>query len=239
MNLRRELQFAILTLAVFNLTLAFVAIGLFMRMGPAIEQILKENVVSLAAAEETLSVFAKSGGMPLSGEARRHVQTALLSAEINVTEVAERPLLERLKKESTSAFEEAGEARQRFVGDVDALIVINREAMHRANSQAQRLGRAGAWAAVLLGIVAFGTSLLVLARLQRRLVSPVVELHQVLVDARAGQRFRRCNAIVDAPHELWDAAQAINLFLDERLGARRSTEESSRLTPLTESKTRT
>lgn len=222
MNLRRELQITILTLALLNLTLAFGAIGLFMRMGPAIERILEENVVSLVAAEEMLSEFAQAGGIPLSEEAKKNVQTALISAERNVTEDAERPLLERLKRDRAAASELDGEARQRFVGDLGTLIAINRDAMHRVDIQAQRLGRAGAWAAVLIGIIAFSTSLLVLARLQRRLVRPLVELHQVLEDARAGERFRRCGAVVDAPHELLDVTRAVNHLLDERFGEKRS-----------------
>lgn len=221
MDLRRELQIIVLTLALFNLTLAFGAIGLFVRMGPAIERILEENIVSIVAAEEMLSAFANSGGKPLPIEAEAKVEKALASAEGNLTEEAERALLERMRRDGAAAVREDGLVRSRFIDDAARLITINRDAMQRVGRQAQRLGRAGAWAAVLIGLLAFGTSLLVLARLQRRFVRPLVELHRVLEDARTGEKFRRCGSFVDAPRELLDVTQAINALLDERLGAKR------------------
>lgn len=223
MDLRRELQMLVLTLALFNLILAFGAIGLFVRMGPAIERILEENVASLFAAEEMLTEFAKAGGKTLPPQATRKVEAALASALDNITEEAERPILERMKRDRSEAVLSDGTARQQFVSDVESLISINREAMVRVDRKAQRLGRAGAWAAALIGLLGFCTSLLVLARLQRRFVRPLVELHQVLEGARTGERFRRCGSFIDAPQELLDVTREINVLLDERLQTNRHT----------------
>lgn len=49
-----------------NLLFAFACIGLFTRMGPAIERILQENMHSIQAAEEMLFILAGSNGRPIN-----------------------------------------------------------------------------------------------------------------------------------------------------------------------------
>jgi hypothetical protein len=108
MELRRELLLTIGTLVLLNLSLAFGAIGLFVRMGPAIERILQENVYSIIAVEEILTELADAGSAPLPPGARAQVNQALDNAKRNVTEEAERPVLIALKRNLPSAMD--GEA---------------------------------------------------------------------------------------------------------------------------------
>ena len=216
MRLRRELLLTIGALVVLNLTLAFGAIGLLARMAPAIDHILQENVYSIVAAEEVLAALAEAGGDPLSAPAREQVRQALENAKLNVTESEEHQVLASLTAELEGAMSGVADARRRLVGDLRRLILINREAMGKAGEEAGRLGSAGAWAAVLIGFVSFLLSLLVLTRLEKRFVRPLMDLYQVLESARQGNRLRRCQ-LSDAPREVVQVTNLVNKLLDERL----------------------
>lgn len=215
MKLRTELLFYTIGLAALNLLLAFGVIGLFTRMGPAIERILNENMASIEAAEQMLAVFAAHPG-ELPAEARTRVNKALEAARANVTEAEERPVLDRLERNIGAALDGEAEARQVVLADLGALIDINREAMTVVDLEARRLGSAGAWAAVFIGALSFGFSLLVVSLLRRRLLEPLLEIHETLRAAQRGDRFRRCRGF-DAAVELKQAGQALNVLLDERL----------------------
>lgn len=216
MELRRELLFTIGALVALNLFLAFGCIGLFVRMGPAIERILQENVYSLVAAEEILVELAGSNGEPLTGEARTRASEALEKAKKNVTEEDERPVLASLERHLPQAMDGEPEARRRVVADSRQLIRINHVAMTTVDDEARRLGNAGAWSAVLIGFLSFLMSLIVVVRLQNRLVRPLVDLYEVLESVRLGERLRRCR-VSDAPREVVQVTQSVNTLLDERL----------------------
>lgn len=214
MRLRTELLLYTALLAALNLMLAFGAIGLFARMGPAIERILEENVVSIVAAEEILAELAGAPG-ELAPEAAGRIAAAVDRAEANVTEPQEVPVIKAMRRELQAAQSDPA-ARAGLVAQTRALIVINRAAMAGVDREARRLGVAGAWAAVFVGSLTFALSLLIAVQLRRRLLAPLLELHDVLAAARQGDRFRRCRA-QEAPLELRQAAQAVNVLLDERL----------------------
>jgi methyl-accepting chemotaxis protein len=216
MELRRELLLTIGTLVLLNLFLAFGAIGLFVRMGPAIELILQENVYSIVAAEEILAELAETGSTPLTPEARARVGQALDNAKRNVTEEDERPTLTALERALAPAMGGEPEGRRQAVASARQLLRINREAMRQVDQEARRLGGAGAWAAVFVGFLSFLLSVFVVVRLQKRFTRPLVDLHQVLEGAREGDRLRRCR-LADAPREVIQVMQAVNRLLDERL----------------------
>ncbi|HEY6729249.1 MAG TPA: hypothetical protein VI197_34800 [Polyangiaceae bacterium] len=218
MELRRELLLTMGAPILLNLVLAFGAIGLFARMGPAIERILQENVYSIVSAEEILGEFAKAGAAPLPRDARARVQQALDNARRNITEDEERPVLEALARALPAAFEGDTEARRQAVDSVRQLLQTNREAMYAVDREARRMGAAGAWTAVFVGFLSFLLSVSAVVRLQKRFVRPLVELHQVLEEARQGDRLRRCR-LTDAPSEVSQVTQAVNRLLDERLVA--------------------
>ena len=216
MELRRELLLTVGALVSLNLLLAFGSIGLLVRMGPAIERILQENVYSIMAGEEMLAELAESGGAPLSADARGRVQQSFKNAKKNVTEPSERPVLDSLERHLEQAMGGDPQARSQVVGDIRQIIRINREAMRSVDEEARRLGSAGAWASVLVGFFSFLLSLFVVVRLQNRFVRPLVDLYQVLESARQGDRLRRCR-LVEAPREVIQVTQSVNKLLDERL----------------------
>lgn len=219
MELRRELLATLGAQLALNLVLAFGAIGLFVRMGPAIEYILEENMHSIVAAEEVLAEMVFATTAPLGPDASARVLEALERAKRNVTDTAERPVLDALELDLPLAIAGDPEARVRAGAKLRELIHINREAMHDADAEARRLGNAGAWAAVLIGIASFLLSLFVVVRFRERLVRPLVDLQQVFDEVRQGNRLRRCRVSDDTPRELQQVAVEVNKLLDERLRA--------------------
>lgn len=223
MELRREVLWTLGALVVFNVLLAFGVVGLLVRMGPAIGRILEENVYSIQATEEILAEFASvtdDDEPALAGieRARRrtNILAALERAKKNVTEPEERPVVKALEENIGAALAGDRSARRAVVAGCRRLIGINRQAMNRVDRAAQRLGTAGAWAAVLVGALSFALSVVVLRRLRRRVLLPLVELDAVLASARRGEGYRRCRPH-DTPHEVAQVIRAVNLLLDERL----------------------
>lgn len=221
MELRREFLFTIGALVVLNLCLAFGSIGLFVRMGPAIEHILEENVYSIAAAEEILADLAEAGGSPMGPVQSARVHRLLGKAQGNITREEERAALAALECSLPSAIDGDPDARRQAVTSIRQLARTNREAMHQADEEARRLGSAGAWAAVLVGFLSFLLSVFVVVHLHRRFLRPLAELYEVLEKARQGDRLRRCR-MTDAPHEVVQVMQATNRLLDERLDRARA-----------------
>ncbi len=218
MNLRRELFVAIGALVVLNLVLSFGAIGLFARMGPAIERILEENVYTIVAAETILGELARLDRPgPLDTPEKAVIARALADAERNITEEEERPVLSSLRTLWPKVAGGETDARVAFVSDLERLVEINRNAMTKVDDQARRLGNAGAWSAVFIGALTFLLSLIVLARLERRFVRPLLELHEVVKSARQGHPLTRCRSGIDAPREVLDLTHTVNQLLDERL----------------------
>jgi hypothetical protein len=223
MDLRRELSLMMGALVLLNLLLAFGVIGVLVRMGPAIEGILKENVYSISAAEDIVSELATAEPGGLSTEALARVDEALARARSNVTEEAEIPILGRLEASLAGERGGARDARADAVAAARDLIEVNRVAMTAVDREARRLGSAGAWTAVGIGLLSFGSSLFVLGRMRRRLLSPLLELHAVLEATLAGEPFRRCQH-ADAPVEVRRVLGAVNRILDERMKRSRATE---------------
>lgn len=216
MELRREILVTIGALVVLNLCLAFGAIGLFVRMGPAIERIMEENVYSMYAAEEILTELAASGSEPLSESARVRLRAAIERAKRNITESEEGPVLASLERNLPALVEGDVMERQKAVSSLRDLNQINRVAMRSAHDEARRLGSAGAWAGFFVGALSFLLSLFVVIRLQRRFVRPLVDLHEVLEGARHGDRLRRCR-LSEAPREVIQVTESVNKLLDDKL----------------------
>ncbi len=214
MQLRRELILYLATLVLLNVALAFISTGLFARMGPVISLILTDNVPSMDAATDILSEFAAAPG-PLSPDALARADAALARAEANITESSEKAPIASIRRLLPPAATGEPAARAALIDAVHSLNVANRQAMSTVSDNARRLGSAGAWTAVFVGVSSLGLGLLIILQLRRRLVLPVLELHDVLRSVRHGDRFRRCRQM-EAPIELKETAQSVNVILDER-----------------------
>lgn len=217
MQLRRELILYLAILVVLNVALAFIATGLFARMGPVISLILTDNVPSMDAASDILTEFAAAPGA-LSPESLTRAKAALARAEANITEPSEKAPIASIRRLLPPAAAGDPAARAALIEAIHSLNVINRQAMSSVSDNARRLGSAGAWTAVFVGLSSLALGLFIILQLRRRVVLPVLELYEVLRGVRQGDRFRRCR-LMEAPIELRETMQSINIVLDERKAA--------------------
>lgn len=211
MELRREIQLAVAVLIGILLLVSLGSVLLFQRMAPAIERLLEENVYSLAAVEDMLAALG-------AGEDAAAFEDALDRAEQNITEENERPIIAAIRRGYPAALAGDPGARRQVVDALQALGRINREAAVAADSDAYRLGSAGAWGAVFLGLLGFSWGVLALRRFRVRVTEPVLELHEVLVAHARGQDLRRCRQS-ESVRELEEVQRYVNHLLDTRTSA--------------------
>lgn len=211
-ELRRHLYVGIAGLVAVQILIAFGAIGLLSRMAPAVERIMAENVYSLEAAEDLMATLPMTGE-EAPPEARRRFQNALGRLRGNITEEDEAPLVDEIEALAGAALAGDVDARARVSHALRRLNVINRQAMQRADDRAQRLGRAGAWSAVFVAALGFAASFVVVGRLRRRVVEPVIELYSVVESLERGERHRRCT-LSDAPEEIRAVMLSLNRYID-------------------------
>jgi hypothetical protein len=219
MNLRREVIAAFAALIVILLLTSLGAVGLFARMSPAIEKIIQENGYSLEACERMLAVLAEASASsdPVPEDLRTRsarFDAALAAARNNVTEPEETPLIELIESAAPRALSGDAAALSTTVEAVRSLADINRNAMKRVDREARRLGTAGAWSAVFLGLLGFAIALYVVERLLQKIVKPLAELQSVLASAMSGDRTRRCTPGTAAP-DIEFVKSSFNTLLDQ------------------------
>lgn len=211
MQLRKPMVVGAWVLIALNLALALGAIALLVRMSPAIADIIERNDRSLAAGEQMLAAVARG----MDPEARAAFESALTTAEGNITEPEERVVLHRLRELQPALPASGIEMRDEAVATVLQLNAINRQAMREADLDAQQLGTAGAWGVVFMGLLSFIAGLLFIRRLDEYLLLPLQELVEVIAASRSGDQFRRCPA-AEARGDFQMIYAEVNGLLDER-----------------------
>lgn len=211
----RELALAVTVLLLIQLLTSFGAIALFGRMTPAIAKIIDENAVSLEAVAEMLGVLAEAQEVAATPAQVARFDAALEIARANITEEQERPLLRNLGRLRAAALRGVPEARDEALQVLLQLSRVNLAAMRVADDDAQRLGMAGAWAAVFLGLLGLLASVLTVARMGRTLITPLEEIRRVLKAQRSGDPHRRC-AGRSNNDELGEVMGWLNELLDHR-----------------------
>lgn len=205
----RQLSRTIVMLVILQVLTSVAGAWLLGRMTPAIARILDENERSVEAVEEMLLAL----GSDVDDERRRaDFDAALSRAEANVTEDEEPAVLGHLRRQLDAAISGEPAARREVLTSLGRLAEINREAMHRADAEAQRLGLAGAWAVSLLGLLGLLASVYTAQRMRRRFVGPLELLADVVDDHARGASHRRCPRGEEG--ELSDVLQQVNGLLD-------------------------
>ncbi|HHH26894.1 MAG TPA: hypothetical protein ENK57_00880 [Polyangiaceae bacterium] len=218
MQLTRNLRLAVAGLIALHLASAFAAIALLGRMRPAIEKIIDQNVYSLSAVEEMLSVLAEGEGVETTSPHARF-RAAYDRAAANITDERERPILMTIDRLSDASLPIESAPRHALVAELVRLGEVNRDNIVAADHDARRLGTAGAWSLVFLATLTLGSALAALRRMDRRVLQPVEELHDVLLGLRRGEHRRRCRPGLGAADELAQAMAALNRILDDRQSA--------------------
>lgn len=213
MKLRREASLGIGAILTLQILLSMFTIALLTRMGPAIEQILQENVYSSEAVEDMMAPLALNIA-PVAVPS--DFTEAFERAKNNVTEEPEEPLLAIIDAQHKAAFAGDAQARRETITALQQLGQVNLDSMVRADAKAQRLGQAGAWAAALLGAFALALGIVVYRRLRLRLELPIEQLRRTTQRVRSGNVQARCSVNV-GPHEIKQIADDLNWLLDRWL----------------------
>lgn len=201
-----------------NLLMAVGTIGIFSRMAPAIAIIIERNERSLKACEDMLAIMAVNGiGTPFSLEQERVFQTAFDRAKANVTEPQEPDIFKRMEPMLQPLFHGDPAVRTEVVDAVVHLGKINRDAMTIADHRAQQLGRAGAWGVVFMALSAFLVGVIFIRSLTRRVVTPLEEIHAVIIAHRNGDTMRRCTG-ADLSQDVVAVFTGINDLIDQCQG---------------------
>jgi len=201
-----------------NLLMAVGTIGIFTRMAPAIATIIERNDRSLKACEDMLALMAVTGiGSPFSLDQTRLFQTAFERAKANVTEPQEPEILKRMEPLLPLVFQGDAAVRTQVVEAAVQLGKINRDAMTIADQQAQQLGRTGAWGVVFMALSAFLAGVIFIRSITRRVVTPLEEIHAVILAHRNGDTMRRCTG-ADLSQDVTTVFTGINEILDQCQG---------------------
>ena len=161
-----------------------------------------------------LTTLALTGGTG-NEEGRASFAAALERAKNNVTEPGEAEVLAEIDGIFSAAFSGDAQARRQTVTGLARFGTINREAMIRADRDAQQLGRTGAWGVVFMAICVFLAGVVYIRNLTRRVGKPLEEIHAVIAANRQGETMRRCGG-TDLPQEVKMIFAGINELLDQR-----------------------
>ncbi|HAE38303.1 MAG TPA: hypothetical protein DCG57_06645 [Candidatus Riflebacteria bacterium] len=214
MRLAKAFSLSAWLLVTINLLMAFGAIGIFMRMTPAIAEIISNNERSLQACEEMLtSIIMAASNTDYSTMYRQNFKNALERASKNITEGEEPAALEIISSEFEKAFEGNRNAIELTTTAILQLSAINRNAMAEADKKAQQLGRGGAWGIVFMAIFSFIIGIVFIQQLQSKLLVPLEEIKTVLLEHQAGETRRRC-AGVNLSTDIRGIFGIINRLLD-------------------------
>ena len=181
-------------------------------MGPAIDRIVSENVRTMDASQEMLALLAQPD---LPGRVESFA-AALASVDAEAEPLG--PLVQRIEARYPLALapEAGSSARTELLELVRELFRVNRAAMEAADGEAMRLGSAGAWSVVVLGLLILAASQGFAARLGRRLVQPLLAVEKAAREAREGDPYRRCPVDPGAAEEIRALAGGINALLDAK-----------------------
>jgi hypothetical protein len=226
MRIRQEVRLVVVGLLGFQLVASGGAVMLLGRMSPAIDQILTHNAKSVDAIEQMTLALAVN--MASIDDRRSRFDAALARAKEDPISTGSMVFLTELERIAPRAI--AAEADPATVGRAVELLrelsELNRTSMRTVSKRALRLGNAGAWAEVLLGISAFGLAIVLARRINRAIVAPLAELLDAVRDHSSGDRYRRCRAFGSS--EIAELAEAFNDLLDRVSPLRREEVRAAR-----------
>jgi hypothetical protein len=203
----RAVRIWMILFAVLHGLMAFGAIGVFVRMAPAIETIIARNLQTQEDCESMYKSLLLAQDPSRRESAQDSFARALESARGHVTEPGESEVLDFIAFRQQRAFDGDHRERMVIVSAVSRLSAINHDAMRRADERAQHLGAGGAWGVVFMASLLFVIGLTIARVIRRQVLLPLEELHSVLSMRKAGELQRRCS--------LAGTSQDVRLVFDE------------------------
>lgn len=218
MGIRGEFRLGLFLLTAALLATAVGAIVLLDRMAPAVDRVVRENLVSLEAAETMLTAVASLAAPGPADAAKARFLQALAAAEENVTLEDEPRLLGDVRALADRTFARDAAALRQTVAALGQLSATNRQSVRDVERETRRLASAGAWAVAALALAGFIASRFLSRRFARRLFDPIEELGKVLEAMAEGNTFRRCQT-AGAARDVAETLQRVNRLLDARVAS--------------------
>ena len=193
MKLLNSVRIGIWLLIFLNLFMGFGAIWFFLRMAPAIDNIIRKNANTLVMCEKMLTSVARMADKesPYKKNEEDFV-VSLKEAKRNITEEGESRVIQAISSNYRRAFAGDSEALRRTLHGIITLSSINKKAMALEDRKARKLGSAGAWGVVFMATVVFIVTILLFRGIRRNLICPIEEIHDVIVANLKGDTMRRC-----------------------------------------------
>jgi hypothetical protein len=196
--------FSTLTI-LLNLIVGIGSISLVERLVPAIDEILRENSFTIAAAATMHEAVLLSQ--------QEKFDKALTFAQSNVTIEGEKQVLTDIAALATEYWAGNLEKRFQLSEKITELSAINLKTMGEKEDKARLLGLSGAWALGFLIVFAIVLQLILRSRIIDTQMEPISDLLSVLRDYSEGnslRRFRNSNAGT----EIQKGGQMLNDILD-------------------------
>jgi hypothetical protein len=199
-----------------NVLMALGSIWIFMRMTPAIKDIIENNGSSLQACQDMLACLSMLNETDTKNNKtlNKKFEEALNSAKSHITENKEADSIALINSIYLSAFQGDLQAKGKTTDAIILLGKINKEAMIKADIRARQFGQAGAWGVVFMATSVFFAGMLFNRNLSHNLVRPIEEIHSVISAYRNGDTMRRCSG-ADLSADFVSVFHGINEILDQ------------------------
>lgn len=193
MKLLHSVRIGVWLLILLNLLMGFGSIWFFLRMAPAIDNIIRKNTNTLVLCEKMLSSVAqRSEDSDAGKQNQKDFVAALKQARENITEEGEPRAIEVITNNFRGAFAGNEASLQRTLQAIIELSNINKKAMVLEDRKARRLGSAGAWGVVFMATGVFIVTILLMRGIRRNLLYPIEEISEVVSANLNGDSLRRC-----------------------------------------------
>ena len=216
MKLSHTIKICAVTLITMNLVVSFCTIWLFIRILPAIDLIVQNNISSIEAAENMLTTLSV---IENEGTTKRDLQAfkiALNDAKNNITNEDEKIALGIINRSYRKAFENDISSRKELRFAIDYLFQINRDELSRLKQEASQISMAGAWGLVFMSLFMFFITLWFLRKLDKKLLVPTNEIYDVIKCYKNNEKFRRCKG-TNLNRDIKFIFNGVNDLLDERI----------------------
>ena len=201
MKLSHTIKICAVTLITMNLVVSFCTIWLFIRILPAIDLIVQNNISSIEAAENMLTTLSV---IENEGTTKRDLQAfkiALNDAKNNITNEDEKIALGIINRSYRKAFEND---------------ISSRKEISRLKKEASQISMAGAWGLVFMSLFMFFITLWFLRKLDKKLLVPTNEIYDVIKCYKNNEKFRRCKG-TNLNRDIKFIFNGVNDLLDERI----------------------
>ncbi|MDD2942701.1 MAG: hypothetical protein PHC51_07030 [bacterium] len=217
MELKRSIYWKLFLSAFTILIISLGTMGLFLRMTPAIETILQDNVPSIMA---THGMFRALSMRHSDRETEKeNFISALQLARDAAHNDNEFALVSRVKALGEKVFAGEEDYLPSLTAALKELADVNHHAMIKRDNEARRLGNAGAWAVMMMGFFGFSGALFAMSRIRQHVLEPIDDTYNALVAFERGETRRRAHLTRSAPFEIAEIIRSANHLMDEIMAA--------------------